>query len=539
MIEHVFYLTMPTDLRDTAVLSPLEVLQVRSLDRVRAGLVADAKGWAARIAEITDLALRAEMAGPQTRRTLALELAGSWHVSQLTAEQWVAQAQRFVEALPLALSMLDAGTLLVHQAQVLLHRTWECTPEIAAKVEAEVLPDGAGLCPSDLARKVDRVRLRLESEAADAADAERQEAQKVAGRRTWLRPTPDGMAVAGALLTPEQAVAWAKGMDLLERRERLADRACGIRRTAEQRRADLFATLPALVLAGTAQDRCAGAVTRDSLSGPPGATASDGPEGEPTEPVDDAPLRPWTFHPDQVAAQIVVNVHVPCSTVLDLSHEPGTLDTYGPLSATRARLIRPTRYRRIMIDGGTGRPIAIDDTPVPAADTAEGRRQHVQDMLRPDVITDPDEPQHDPSARLARLIDLRDVRCCGPGCSSTRCDRDHLEPYPTGPTSAGNLGLASPRCHSAKHHGWTLHRHPDGSVTWNSPLHRNYDRPGPWESPPHIDLFDPPPLRRSSPITPARDQDQDEPPDLLDRLRRDNPDPPAATANGWSDDPQF
>jgi hypothetical protein len=147
--------------------------------------------------------------------------------------------------------------------------------------------------------------------------------------------------------------------------------------------------------------------------------------------------------------------------VLDLSQEPGTLDRFGPVSAQHVRLVRPHSFRRVLVDALSGRPIAVDDQPTPAADTPEARREQVQDMLRPDVLTDPDEPQHDPSARLARLIDLRDVRCCGPGCSSSRCDRDHLQPHPDGPTSARNLGLVSPRCHSAKHHGWTLQRHPD------------------------------------------------------------------------------
>jgi hypothetical protein len=121
------------------------------------------------------------------------------------------------------------------------------------------------------------------------------------------------------------------------------------------------------------------------------------------------------------------------------------------------------------------------------------------------VVVDADEPQHDPSARLARLIDLRDVRCCGPGCSSTRCDRDHLDPWPAGPTSARNLGLASPRCHQAKHHGWLLVRHPDGSVTWTSTLNRVYHRPSPHDPPPRVDLYqDSPPLRPPPTATPIR-----------------------------------
>jgi hypothetical protein len=221
---------------DEDALSPLAAAQVASLDAVAGDLQADARSWGRQLGQLAALAARAEQAGAQTRRTLALELAGSWRVSQLTAEKWLAQADRFHDALPLTLSMLCSGELLRHQAVVLLHRAAPCDPAIAGKVEAEVLPDGAGLCPSDLARQVDRVRLRLESEAADAADAERQEAQKVATRRTWLRAGEDGMAVAGALLTPEQGVAWAAGLDALERRERLADQAAGIDRTAEQRR---------------------------------------------------------------------------------------------------------------------------------------------------------------------------------------------------------------------------------------------------------------------------------------------------------------
>jgi hypothetical protein len=315
------------------------------------------------------------------------------------------------------------------------------------------------------------------------------------------------MAVAGALLTPEQAVAWAAGMDALERRERLADRAAGTDRTAEQRRADLFATLPALVLTGTAQDDR----LRRAAGLPAGGRVGPALPEDPQQVLDEllpAPL-PWSLLPEQVAAQMTMNLHVPVSTVLELSKEPGTLDRYGPVSAEHVRLVRPKSYRRVMVDATSGRPIAVDDRTTPAADTEQGRREQIRAMLRPDVIVDAEEPQHDPSARLARLIDLRDVHCCGPGCSSSRTDRDHLEPWPAGPTSAKNLGLASPRCHSAKHHGWTLLRHPDGSVTWHSPLKRHYDRPGPWPPPPHVDLWaEPPPLRpRAEPPPPDDEPD--------------------------------
>jgi hypothetical protein len=209
--------------------------------------------------------------------------------------------------------------------------------------------------------------------------------------------------------------------------------------------------------------------------------------------------------PELIAAQIVLNVHVPVSTVLELSGVPGSLDRYGPVSAEHIRLLRPTALRRVLVDGLTGRPLALDDRPTPVGPDPQALREQVQQMLTPTVVVDTDEPQHDPSARLARLIDLRDVRCCGPGCSSTGCERDHLEPWPTGPTNADNLGLLSPRCHHAKHHGWLLVRHPDGSVTWTSPLGRLYHRPSPHDPPPRVDLFQqPPPLRPPPKPTPIR-----------------------------------
>ena len=201
----------------------------------------------------------------------------------------------------------------------------------------------------------------------------------------------------------------------------------------------------------------------------------------------------------------MLNVHVPVSTVLELSRAPGTLDGYGPVSAEHVRLLRPTAYRRVLVDGRTGRPIALDDRTTPTDPSPDRARAQVQTMLRPAVVVDADEPQHDPSARLARLIDLRDVHCTGPGCSATRTHRDHHDPWPHGPTNARNLGRLSARCHAAKHTGWTLHHHGDGSSTWTSPLHRTYTRPSPHPPPPHIDPYtQPPPLRdHPRPTTPS------------------------------------
>lgn len=203
------------------------------------------------------------------------------------------------------------------------------------------------------------------------------------------------------------------------------------------------------------------------------------------------------------------------------------MDGYGEISSEHVRLLLPhASLRPVYVDATTGQPVDVGDGAVPAAGDGEAARQRVLAMLRSVVHVDEVEDQHDPSAGLARLVDARDRWCTGPGCSSSRCHRDHLVPHPDGPTAVGNLGLKSERCHAAEHHGWTMVRHLDGSVTWTSPLGRTYRRPSPHTPPP------PATSRRLVRPSPA--------PQLADD---DEPEPPAAPAprppTGLPDEPPF
>ena len=314
-----------------------------------------------------------------------------------------------------------------------MHATANVSPQLARQVEAEVLPDALGLCPSDLKERLVRAVLRVESET-DPQAVEYRHAAAAADRRTWSRPEPDGMALAAAVLTAEQVRTWTLGLDTLEKAERISDREAGVDRTADQRRADLFAALPAMLLHARAELAAAG-------------------------------LIPSALSSREIQSRLVLNIHVPVTTVLDLNSEPGRLDGYGPIAAEHVRLVRPVAFRRILVDQLTGRPIRVDEV-IPADPDPQRFREQVRGLLptEPELVVDTAEPQHDPSARLGRLVDLRDIRCAGPGCGCTSNHRDHLEPWPAGPTAAWNLGLLSGRCHAAKHTGWTLLRHLDGSV---------------------------------------------------------------------------
>lgn len=472
-----------------------------ALDAVRTALRGDARSWAAQVRATARLVDAARAAGGADSCFVELEIAGSWSVGQATATRLVGEAEQLTTCLARTLDALERGELLVHQGRVLLHVTRACSPQIARAVEAEVLgAGGADLCPADLRAFATRVLLRLESEAVERDVAEQRQAEAAAQRRTWARPDANGMGVAGAVWTAEQLLSWTAGMDALEAQERVSDRAAGADRTADQRRADLFAALPALVLAARSGQADCAAANR----------ASAGP-------------------------QLVLNVHVPMSTVLDLSREPGHLDGFGPLSAEHVRLLRPVAYRRVLVDAGTGRPIAVDDHPTPLPDDPVVLREQLRDELVPTVLTDRAEPQHDPSARLARLVDLRDRRCSGPGCSSTRTHRDHADHWPVGRTEARNLQRLSARCHRAKHTGWTVERHLDGSTTWLSPLGRSYIRPSPHAAPRAVDLRAEPPPLRPPPIPGRALHDTD----LTEAARPTPEDDPLPRPSILPDDPPF
>jgi hypothetical protein len=237
-----------------------------ALDRGREQLADEARWWAGQIRNVQALMAASEQAGKAgVPQFLHLEIAGSWQVSQSTAHRWMVEADRFATCLPRTLKLLESGALLRQQAWTMLKRTGHCSDAVARQVEAEVLSaeDALRLCPADLGKRIDTAVLRIEAEQADPAAAEQRHADAVAERRTFVRPETDGMGLAGAVLPAERLVAWQCALDALERRERKADREAGIERTADQRRADIFAALPAMVLTALqAADAARSAPTR-------------------------------------------------------------------------------------------------------------------------------------------------------------------------------------------------------------------------------------------------------------------------------------
>jgi hypothetical protein len=103
--------------------------------------------------------------------------------------------------------------------------------------------------------------------------------------------------------------------------------------------------------------------------------------------------------------------------------------------------------------------------------------------IKPVVDLDPSAhpavDAHDPPARMAAMVRLRDQTCVYPHCGrpAEACDLDHIQPHvptdeggPPGQTSPANLAPLCRRHHRAKTFGdFTYRRLGDGSYAWTLP----------------------------------------------------------------------
>ena len=82
-----------------------------------------------------------------------------------------------------------------------------------------------------------------------------------------------------------------------------------------------------------------------------------------------------------------------------------------------------------------------------------------------------------PSDLLGFAVNVRDGSCAWPTCSTpaSKCDHDHSQPAPDGPTAARNLGPACRRHHRARTHADFDLQQPDpGVFVWRTPTGHRY-----------------------------------------------------------------
>ena len=120
---------------------------------------------------------------------------------------------------------------------------------------------------------------------------------------------------------------------------------------------------------------------------------------------------------------VQASIVVPVETALGLSNEPGWLAGYGFVSAPTCRLLLvDAELRRVCAQAGTGQVVDLADRAVRPPPSPAGVRAALLDLVLADVtlsgIADRVEPDHDPSASLRELVELRD-RACQRSCVRT------------------------------------------------------------------------------------------------------------------------
>jgi hypothetical protein len=179
------------------------------------------------------------------------------------------------------------------------------------------------------------------------------------------------------------------------------------------------------------------------------------PEGEPIgEPVDPVP---------DVAPKLVrrpqkhrIGIVIPFASLLGLSDVPGEL-------ADRSGFIPGEELKQLI-----------------AAALDPNSRDHVlfTRLLTDDGgrLLDTTELGRYPSARLAQAIKIRAGTCRFPTCTvpAERCDLDHHEPVPRGPTSGTNMDPFCRRHHRGKTFAWQACVRDDYGVDWTMPDAERY-----------------------------------------------------------------
>jgi hypothetical protein len=424
------------------------------LDRLEDYEREDAHRLAARAIDLVTLESRAK----QSRRDFVLlDIATASNVSQQSAAIRLAQAHRLVDELPNTLFRLHTMQVSVGQALAVLDETAHVATEQLGAVEARVYPAVLGMTPADTRRHVKAVVAAVDHEAA-----ERRRLAKKNDRRTWVSDRGDGRVLGGIEMSAEDGVSWHSALTELARLVYPATD----ERTLDQQRADLAAVLPQVLLE----------IHAETGRNDQGLTPVQVIQQVLGLPVEGAPERSLS----QVRRRTQAVVTVPVETGLDLMDNPGDLRGYGPLTADHCReLLAAAELRKACVELTTGRLVALEDTLVRGA-TGQVEEALLSMVARATDVEARDEQRHDPSVGLTDFIRLRDSRCVGPNCSQPAhvCDAEHAIPHPTGPTAANNLAPVSRRCHNSKSWGgWTLTPHPDGSVTWTSPLDRSFTRP--------------------------------------------------------------
>jgi hypothetical protein len=335
---------------------------------------------------------------------------------------------------------LNAGLLSVPQTKAVVDLLADTSPEVAAAVQARVLPRSEGLTAAAFR---DRLRYHLYRVDAEAKERRRREALHRIG--VFCRRVDEGVSEL-VIQGPTPAVHAA---------------ASAVDQYAAMRRADGDTDTMGRLRADTALDLL---------------------------------LRPWDTTRPPVTAHLVVHA---AARALRPDGDPAQLQTPGLIDGV---VVSAAECREALDDLdliGVGQPpaggsvlIAFDD-PVTGETVAVATRREAERAARgPGLRPPPDTDAYEPTAAQKRFLAVRDRGCRMPGCRRRvgRCDLDHAEAYDAGgPTACWNLCCLCRRHHRIKTHapGWFFRLHADGTLEVRTPggIERTTRPPGWWPDP--------------------------------------------------------
>ena len=419
------------------------------------------------------------------------EIGAALRLAPVTAAERTMVARELTGRLSATLALMNRGRVSWAQGRVLADGVRDLPDELAAAVQARVLPKLGELTVAETRRLVQAAVVAVDPGSA----AERHQRARKA-RTIEAMPGADGMTSWFAAMPADtERELWA-ALTARAKAIKAARRVAGLDR--EPLAALRVDALAELVLGPTAdRARCApDCSSPDSWQAAPGPgpdSPLEGGEG-PSDPAAAERVRALLGEPgldaldpgvrarlDAVLADALAGAlagaagpagpvglagrRVPrCScggraqaavvldlpTALGLAEHPGHLPGYGAIPAGMARAMAADRdWVRWTTDPGTG------------------------------LVLDRGAHTYRPSARLAAFITARDPVCGFPGCNqpAVRCDLDHATGFDHGgPTTRCNLGPLCRAHHNAKTHTrWTLSYQPaTGTRVWTSPLGKTY-----------------------------------------------------------------
>lgn len=491
-------------------LTNAEVLEVMAAwARQAAAAESQVRAWAAVLAGRPSMSRSWRTAGGRRVEPAADEIGFRLGVSRRRGQHLIDEGRLLRDVLSPVDDELSAGRIDAGKVSILTEALGDQEPHVAVAVCEQVLPVAPSLDHAGLRRRVQQVIHQVDPGEADA----RHERAVLRRRVNRVRVLPDGMASFSALLAAPDAVALEQACEASAR----AAQAGGDGRTLENLRADALASMGARALT----DGWLPMLPLEAIRVVrPRRGASGRRTVAPRSPVRSRAANPLpgrnrtatasrssraTFDPvivsfsgrsaglSVIATAAVQEGRDPAVTLGDVARHDLYAWEHDPWDsgADEEALTEPEPSQAL--DPGNDPYVDWSTPPVvrPGIDAPElvgygalspavvralmGAAPWIR-VAEP-VYRDADPPppvdSYRPSAELDRHVRVRDVTCVVPGCHvpASRCDLDHLVPWPAGPTSADNLHALCRRHHLLRTHaGYELVVDDDGTREWRTPL---------------------------------------------------------------------